>query len=258
MKIAYCNDLHLEFKPLPTSYFEPADLLILSGDILPINQWKQYINTAKFEPNYISELLDHWSYNYKHIVYVLGNHEFYHGNINQIDELKQLLKPFNITILDNEAITIDNIRIFGGTCWTDLNNNDPITKNLAVRYMSDFRLIDNGNKPFTPDVWYNLHQQFIEQFDQNLDNGYDIVISHHAPMYGVIHPNYKDQSNTNHLYCSNLSKLIEKSNAKYWFYGHLHGSVDMSVYDCHLLTSARGYPGELLTFADFKVKYLEV
>ena len=66
MKLNFINDIHLEFGALPENP-SGSDVLVLAGDV-----------TIKNRVDWINEIAN----NFKHVVYVLGNHEFYHQNLD--------------------------------------------------------------------------------------------------------------------------------------------------------------------------------
>ena len=65
MKINYVSDLHLEFGPME---IEPdaGDVLVLAGDI-----------DIKCQVDWINSIAS----KFDHVIYVLGNHEFFDGAI---------------------------------------------------------------------------------------------------------------------------------------------------------------------------------
>jgi hypothetical protein len=52
------------------------------------------------------------------VIYVPGNHEFYHRDIALIDELK-IQAPDHIHVLNNDQVIIDGVRFLGCILWTD-------------------------------------------------------------------------------------------------------------------------------------------
>ena len=94
MKIAVCSDLHLEFQDLNLKNEEGAEVLILSGDIMvaedlhnhPEMDYGMYssVNLADLGRRQQTALrfrdfLKRCSFQFPHVIYVAGNHEFYHG-----------------------------------------------------------------------------------------------------------------------------------------------------------------------------------
>lgn len=157
MKLAICSDLHLEFAPLTIDNPHDAKVLILSGDILVEKDLDEYVPEqiasgfarAK-STEYHKFFLDVCS-KFEYVLYVLGNHEHYHGDFKYTaSELKKkLAHNKNLYILDKESINIDGVTFVGSTLWTDMNKGDLLTLYHVKRMMSDFSVIRNGNRMVT-------------------------------------------------------------------------------------------------------------
>ena len=104
MKIALCSDLHLEFGDIFLKNTENADVLILSGDILVaehlrktprfVEMTAEEMDVAVYQTTHrtksakrFRDFLSRVSFQFPHVVYVAGNHEFYHGKWNQTIEV---------------------------------------------------------------------------------------------------------------------------------------------------------------------------
>jgi hypothetical protein len=85
---------------------------------------------------------------FPHVIYVAGNHEHYHGDFKHtIPDLKKRLGYLeNLHILDREVFELNDTVFVGGTLWTDMNKEDPITLHSMSRMMNDFRCVDNSNR----------------------------------------------------------------------------------------------------------------
>jgi predicted phosphodiesterase len=85
MKLHILNDLHIEFEDFEHPVIE-ADVVVLAGDIgvgMEGLRWAE----ARFPD--------------RPVIYVPGNHEFYHHDIALIDELKAEA-PDNIHVLNDD------------------------------------------------------------------------------------------------------------------------------------------------------------
>jgi predicted phosphodiesterase len=147
MKIAICSDVHLEFGQLELENTQNAEVLILSGDIctaVDLRVTDSILSSAKTD-RYL-EFFTACSRNFPHVVYVMGNHEHYHGDYaTSIGYLKDALKPFtNIHVLDKEVFTLGDYVFLGGTLWTDMNNEDEMTMRHVERRMNDFQICKNS------------------------------------------------------------------------------------------------------------------
>ena len=154
MKIAVCSDLHLEFAPVTLENTENIDVLILSGDILVERDLDMYdrrqveLGFARNKSVLFHNFFEDISSKFPHILYVAGNHEHYHGDFKYtLNELKRKLEIYpNIKVLDKETFVLDDVTFIGGTLWTDMNKEDPITLHAMTRMMNDFRCVDNSNR----------------------------------------------------------------------------------------------------------------
>ena len=88
------------------------------------------------------------SFQFPHVVYVLGNHESYDYDIAKTyNMLKAELADLpNIHILEKETWTLDDVTFVGATLWTDMNKDDSLTKWHCGQKMNDFQLIKNSNR----------------------------------------------------------------------------------------------------------------
>jgi Icc-related predicted phosphoesterase len=255
MKIAYCSDLHLEFKPLSLTSID-ADVLVIAGDLVPLF----YITYFNYPGPYyhIKRFFDEVTKRYNNVIWVLGNHEFYDYNLSRISEIKKIFLEYdNLFILDNETVTIDGVKFAGGTKWTNMNNSDPLTMLEAKNYMMDFRLITTGadNKAFTSEQWLDLNKTFMLFINQHTDS--DVVVTHHSPSFRTTLDIYKNEICANGYYCDSLDEFILDSNFKLWLFGHQHGSNDIDIGSCKIRANARGYPSEKI-FKNFHLKTIDI
>lgn len=152
MKMYLGSDLHIEFGPLEVHNRDNADVLILSGDIVVAADLTRLDSTNILEPskktNVYINFFEQCSSMFKDVVYVMGNHEHYHGDFAKSAKiLRDVLKEFpNIHLLDKETKTIDDVTFVGGTLWTDMNKEDPNTLEIIRRRMNDFKLVDNSDR----------------------------------------------------------------------------------------------------------------
>jgi Icc-related predicted phosphoesterase len=263
MLIAYCSDLHLEHSPIDYDVLleKHADVLILAGDTVPIRTVISQFDQNKLSGDDVKVFFEIISNKFKHIIYVTGNHEFYGCNINDTYKLKFVLSEFpNIYILDKESISINGVDFFGGTLWTDFNNQDPTTLLIAPNSMMDYRCIkQNVNEVLTTDTILRKHQSFIDKFKSwlTLPKEHAIVISHHSPALETTNDEYASKHYMNGLFSSNLKSLIEENKLDYWIYGHQHTGKTLQINNCTITTNARGYPLELSHY-NFKMKYIKI
>lgn len=271
MKIASMSDLHLEFhghKPwfgLSESIIwngPKSDVLILAGDIVDSGSLMETKYRAK-----VRELFDMFAKNYKHVIYVMGNHEHYNGDFFKTQtRLNEFLFEFkNMVLLEKTGVMIDDIRFFGGTMWTDLS--EPINAMVAKQGMNDYHLVENSgaNVSFRvkeEDGQYSRHYRsgrllpsdttqdhllFVKALKDDLElfsNRY-VVVTHHSPSYSMCNPLYIGDE-YNPCYHNNLENLIlDNPKIKRWFCGHTHSGMRRMIGECEVILNPRGYPGEI-------------
>ena len=144
MKIALASDIHLEFADLILKNEENADVLILSGDICTAKVFKH----KPKERAMVKDFFKRCSFQFPHVVYIMGNHEHYDFDIAKTyDRLKAELADLpNIHLIEKETWEHNDITFVGGTLWTDMNKNDSLTLWHCGQRMNDFQLIANSNR----------------------------------------------------------------------------------------------------------------
>jgi 3',5'-cyclic AMP phosphodiesterase CpdA len=152
MKIAVCSDVHLEFGPISLENTENADVLILSGDICVASGLKERdtynVMGENDKSNQFHTFFQECSSRFPAVIYIAGNHEHYHGDYAKSigiirDRLGYLV---NVHVLDKESVILNGHLFIGGTLWTDMNKEDPVTLNRIKDYMNDYRIIENSNE----------------------------------------------------------------------------------------------------------------
>ena len=85
------------------------------------------------------------------------------------------------------------------------------------------------------------------------------MITHHAPSFKSIHPNYVDQTLINGAYSSNLEQFItNRPDINLWFHGHIHHPQDYIIGETRILANPRGYDGREAIADDFKLAYVTI
>lgn len=243
MIIRLMSDLHLEFDSenpfLPTTLAEDSDsILILAGDITLAGRMEY--------SNYFFEAI---TSQFKNILYVPGNHEYYRGSIDDtVEKLKNNLSKYkNLLVLDNDSIEIDGVTFIGSTLWSEFDKGNPLSMWHCDRKISDFSVIYKDVKCITAfraeDAYATFLQnkKWLEDTLKETNSEKRIVITHHAPTFRSIHKNYEGNP-LNGAYVSDLSELILDYNPLYWFHGHTHDSFDYKIGSTRVICNPRGYP----------------
>lgn len=279
MKIAVCSDLHLEFSPITLPNTENAKVLILSGDICvahslhdhPINK---PVPSDAMKPGRnqqaavkYREFFHHINMEYDHVVYVAGNHEFYHGRYpDTIQWLYDEMKNYpNIHFLDADQVVIDDVTFVGGTLWTDMNKADPTTLQLIANMMNDFKIIRNSQqnyRRFLPSDTVSHHRMTVDHIKKVVDSDNTkkyVVVGHHAPTPLSIHEMYKKDYWMNGGYHSDLSEFIlDRPQIALWTHGHMHNPSDYMMGDTRIVCNPRGYKGHDPYADHFQLKFIDI
>lgn len=235
------NDLNDEF------YTASAPVLALLGDVCEMHQLETML-----------PVFERISGTWKKVLYVLGNHEFYNGFLdNAVSHYRSVLSGFkNIHILDNDAVSIRGIAFIGSTLWSDMDRNSPITKNLCRTGISDYRLIypsletlARNRHPITPDHTvhlFSLNIKFLEDMLTLFSESKKIVmLTHHAPSYQSVIQKFRTNM-LNGAFVSNLDHImLNDSRIKLWLHGHCHSNIDYMVEQCRVVCHPKGYGREL-------------
>lgn len=254
MRIKQMSDLHLEFN---SDFFpkneEKADILMLNGDICMAS----YFDKGVGSPSHSKALafLDFFEFcskEYENVLYIPGNHEYYRGYIDTIDDIirKNLDRFPNVHFLNDNSWEKNGVTFLGSTLWTDMNDNNPITEQYLMGGMNDFRIVnwkkDGYGGRFRPSDAAALHRRtlkFFDEFSAGLDNV--VIMSHHAPSFKSVHPRYHNDTQMNYGYYSDLDEFIlARPQIKLWTHGHMHDCFDYMIGDTRVMCNPRGYNDE--------------
>lgn len=281
MKFAVCSDLHLEFGPLELKNTENAELLILSGDICVA---KDLVFKESTRSENWMTFFEQVSSEFKNVIYIMGNHEHYHGDFaKSYDQLKVALAELpNIHVMEKEFISFGDVTFVAGTLWTDMNKEDPSTLYGIKSYMNDYRIIedssevvnyksfDDEGKPtfktrpakFSPEKSVSEHKAMLKLIDDvcsGLPSEKIVVVGHHAPSKLSTKPQYEDDVMVNGAYSSDLSAFIlDRPQIKVWTHGHTHHNFDYMLGSTRIVCNPRGYINYEGQADEFKLQYVEV
>ncbi len=253
MKFRLLSDLHLEFEdrvldftPMPQKD-EKTTVLILAGDIA------LGIDAVPF----IEKMCKRF---YK-VVYCLGNHEFYYNEYNKTrarwNDMAEM--PDNFILLDDHVVVVDDpvqtdeqVRLVGGTLWTDFNGNDYFAKQLAKMNMNDYNCakFKSGDKvngyrkrALHPNDTVLAHMQTLMLIKETVRVSFEgptVVITHHLPHPLCVAQEFRGDA-LNPAYMTNLDEVIEANEIAVWVHGHTHANVDVEVHNTRILCNPRGY-----------------
>ena len=297
MKIALGSDLHLEFGTIELKNTEAADVLVLAGDIcvardielMNNNFYSQRVRAERY-----LAFFEQVSKEFPKVVYVMGNHEHYHGDFAYTyGILKKATEHLdNFYLLEKETLVVDDVTFIGATVWTDMNDSDTTTLHAMPRMMNDFHGVDNSLRmisrqvPLYDDGEYNVDrkitgyktkespsrfspQDAVDDHNKALDyinhvtaeraNEKFVVISHHCPSEQSVHDKYRADTIMNGGFRSNLDDFIAyRPQIKLWCHGHTHEEFDYILGETRVVCNPRGYIGHENRADYFQLKYIDV
>jgi hypothetical protein len=253
-------------------------VLILSGDICvaaDIGRPDPHGILESARSDRIVDFFKRCSFQFPHVIYVLGNHEHYHGDFattgNKIKSMLESNFLSNVYLLQNEIKQIDDVTFIGGTLWTDMNGEDPTTLYHMKSMMNDFRCVTNSNRvvnyktyeqingvdnrdrpvfqervgKFSPEDAVDEFKRFTGYIQQIVEGRFDqkfVVAGHHAPSRLSTHARYADDAVMNGGYSSSLDEyMIDHPQIKLWTHGHTHHDFDYMVGSTRVVCNPRGY-----------------
>lgn len=255
-KLQIISDVHIEFRKSPPNFQCIAPILILAGDIGTIGELEKLLE-------FLNDVCSRW----KHVIYVPGNHEYYHSKLD-FETIWEKLKSFenqfdNLYVLDNERIEIDGIGYVGSTLWSQpvypyqqFNDFNKIRKKVDDRKMK-ITIYDHQK-------WnVNAHQYLTNAIQPN-----DVVITHFMPEtteylrteFNFISKYETSESDLKYYGNSKfLGQILKKTNPRLWISGHTHESFDVTIPNtqCRWLCHPMGYDNENLTITEPKLVILK-
>lgn len=246
MKLRIISDVHNEFGQLdlPVMDDESNTILVLAGDIGIATKPATYL-----------EFLTKLNTRFLRIIYIMGNHEHYHGKFTRtlsrmVDVCKHLS---NVNIVDKEVVVVDDVAFVCATLWTDFDKGNPSSMWYAQQEMVDFRVIRIGPvsepwrrkfRPIDAHTDFNEARSFIFDAipDQQSLGRTVVVVTHHAPSHESAAVEWR-ASNVAGAYASDLQQEIINAQPTLWIHGHMHSSSDYTIGDTRVIANPRGYYG---------------
>lgn len=267
LRIKLVSDLHLEFCDIDIQNNKEYDVLILSGDIMisqDMHDHPEPANTAdqaaiangtglgrrQQAAQLFRDFIKRCSFQFPHVIYVAGNHEFYHGKFFAgVDYLRtECAKYPNVYFLERDSKIIDDVVFVGGTLWTDMNRQDPLTMQHIIQCMNDFSIIRNDKNGYArlhPRDVVERHYATLRYIETVVEEHKDkrcVVVGHHSPSLQSVHPQYSHESLMNGGYHSDLSEFIlDHPQIVLWTHGHTHHAFDYKIGETRIVCNPRGY-----------------
>jgi len=227
MKIKLLSDLHIEGFANPNIYKneQDADVLVLAGDI-NVTAKRVWADLKKFADNY------------DQVVYVPGNHEWYHNSYEEFHDMMSayVANQARIHYLCNSTVELDSVTFIGTPLWTNFRGN-PVYANEVKGLIRDFR-------------WYDpllcmkrgIQAQDWLKFQYENTPGTKVVVTHWLPAIECIDPRFATEVTLNRYFANDMDDWIrELEDVPLWFFGHTHSSVDVTLGSTRLLANPAGY-----------------
>jgi predicted phosphodiesterase len=270
MKIKLVSDLHLEFSDVNIVNDQNYDVLILGGDICiaqDLHDHPEPANTAdqaaiangtglgrrQLTAQRFRDFFKRCSFQFPHVIYIMGNHEFYNGKFYAgIEYMREECAKYpNVYMLEQDTKIIDDVVFVGGTLWTNMNRRDPLTMHAIEGMMNDFRIIRNDARNYAPmsaldvAIRHDKTLAYIEHMVHVHKNKKCVVVGHHSPSFQSAHPMYAHETLMNGGYHSDLSEFIlDHPQIKLWTHGHTHHPFDYVIGETRVVCNPRGYEND--------------
>lgn len=227
INVFLCSDLHSNFhrdagkSMISGCYTKDVDVAVVAGDLSIFSHLDMNIKM--------------FCDKYPNVVYVTGNHEYYHSTFERIDEIvRELeLKIANFHFLNNDRVVIDGQPFIGGTLWFPRSTAAGMYKHM----LNDFACI-----PSCDPIAYERYEETVEFFENNMEEN-DIVVTHHLPTYKSVDQRYAT-SPLNCYFACDLDDMIKDKKPSHWLHGHTHHNCDYLHHSTHIAANPFGYPGE--------------
>lgn len=184
MKILFLSDTHEQHRNLTN--LPDADIIIHGGDL-----------TGRGKQESVDDFI-FWldGLNYKHKVFIAGNHDFYFESYTWYEIKKKL--PENMHYLCNSCVEIEELRLWGS----------PVT-------------------PWFFDWAFNVYRgKDIMRYWKQIPENLDVLISH-GPPYGILDANRQGE----HVGCEDLLEISKQVNPLYHLFGHIHEGYGVEEQD---------------------------
>ncbi len=226
MKIFAISDLHLSencnkpmdiFGPTWDGHFEKikadwvnkvkdGDLVLIAGDI----SWAMKLNESVPDLNLIGDLPGTK-------IIIRGNHDYWWQSISNV----RSVLPKSIIALQNDSKQFGEYVVCGTRGWTVPENNSFKDEHDEKIYNRELIRLELSLKNAHNLINYSKSGKILgENKEAQINPNKQLIVMLHYPPFN------------SKLEDSDFTKLLEKYNAKYVVYGHLHGKGPRAIKTC--------------------------
>ena len=251
MKVQYASDLHLEFRtnrewlrenPLEVT----GDVLLLAGDIMYIED---------------TDLFWCWARdNYKQVLAVPGNHEYYQNAKSICEYGYSFKKPIyeNVAYYHNKVVRIGDTDFILSTLWSFIPNR---VADIVRDGINDFYQIYFDSVTLTTPEYNSMYEccvRFIRRAVRESTAKHIVVVTHHSPSLLTVSTEHLT-SPLRSAFSTDLHYLMEDGRIDYWVYGHSHTNINCKVFNTEVICNQLGYVEHDGQMAGFRLdKYFEI
>lgn len=193
-------------------------LIFLLGDIV---HHGNELHGKRFR-QFMAELAD----TFEHVVYVPGNHEYYHSDIETIDAYLASDPIEGITFANREVLTFGKRSYACCTFWSEIDRS-------TVPCITDFSLIEG----LTPAKYRRLHRDHVAFLRTEAPED-AVFMTHHAGCHLMNGEHYGSVNQS--AFSTEYPDLMARCSR--WFNGHTHQNLD--VCRGKFVSNCRGHPWE--------------
>ncbi|GHT78805.1 hypothetical protein AGMMS50262_21810 [Bacteroidia bacterium] len=185
MKILFLSDTHTQHRQLKN--LPDADVLVHGGDVSAMD-FKTPAAAAEQNTQDFIEWFS--SLNYKHKIFIAGNHDLYFASKTRA-EIQQTL-PENTYYLCDSSVEIEGVNFWGSPYSPVFHNFWAFNEERGAKMARHWALITENT---------------------------DVLLTH-CPPFGIL----DKTENGEHIGCADLLKAVQKIQPKLHLFGHVHES----------------------------------
>jgi hypothetical protein len=248
LRLAWCTDIHLDFVENPLEKFRHPNfnefikaLLLINPEVVLITGDISIAPLLKHHLTLLEKLLQ------RHVLYVLGNHDFYGGSfsevrniVTELNESSNFLKY--ISDIEHVRLSYDTAMI-GHDCWYDAVNGDYQSSPVI---MSDWHQISDFHPAKSKNDIVSISRAQANLAAKHIQSSLEIVVKNYNNVIVLTHvPPFletcsgKGRCDKNEFIpwytCPTVGKIIFSYALKYpkinfqVFSGHIHGTGEAQL-----------------------------